>query len=216
MYKIKRTSDRARCWFGRIENGYVSPKRYLFDFRMMHLPTRPRLTMYKIKRTSGRARCWFGRIENRYVSPKRYVPVPTISLRSRERKYFFFPSSFFLLATEQAGKRDAARLSVAHCPQPMRRPGVCGGSNSTDVCCYRGRCSSGQRPPFGGSEYNLTAEKNGKTRLQQGLVADGSTTTLLFYSILFLVKATANPMCSTCTTTTTVGCANHTYPSLTL
>jgi hypothetical protein len=28
MYKIKRRSDRARCWFGRIENRYLSPKRY--------------------------------------------------------------------------------------------------------------------------------------------------------------------------------------------
>jgi hypothetical protein len=29
MYKIKRKSDRARCWFGRIENRYLSSKRYL-------------------------------------------------------------------------------------------------------------------------------------------------------------------------------------------
>jgi hypothetical protein len=28
MYEIKRKSDRARCWFGRIENRYLSSKRY--------------------------------------------------------------------------------------------------------------------------------------------------------------------------------------------
>jgi hypothetical protein len=56
---------------------------YLFDFRMMHFPTRPYLTTYEIKQISDRARCWFGRIENTYLAPKRYSRYVSFATSAR-------------------------------------------------------------------------------------------------------------------------------------
>jgi hypothetical protein len=52
MYKIKQKSDRARCWFGRIENRYLSPKRYIATTMIHFAGARTKVNMPHLLRRS--------------------------------------------------------------------------------------------------------------------------------------------------------------------
>jgi hypothetical protein len=78
MYKIKQKSDRARCWFGRIENRYLSPKRYPPGQRNGRQRTRPRFPSdVSFSRTCSRmfAHAWNDHARNIRRSPFKRLPA---------------------------------------------------------------------------------------------------------------------------------------------